>query len=84
MGDKVRVVGVLSWTSGDGARITRAHAERYGVTFPMWHDGPIGTMSRWSPTTVIFDKAGAPVAWARGDYHFRNPAIHALLDALSK
>jgi hypothetical protein len=41
-------------------------------------------MTVWSPTTVIFDKSGFAVAWARGDYHFDNSGIQILLDALAK
>lgn len=80
----MRVIGVLSWTRGDGASITRQHAEWYGVTFPLLHDGPVAAMLTWSPTTIIFDKSGSAVAWARGDYHFSNPSIYTLLEALGK
>lgn len=78
------VIGVLSWTRGDGASITREHAARYAVTFPLWHDGPVGVMNRWSPTTLVFDKSGSAVAWARGDYHFSNPSLQSLLETLAK
>lgn len=78
------VIGVLSWTRGDGASITREHAERYAVTFPFWHDGPVAAMNTWSPTTLIFDKSGSAVAWARGDYHFSNPSLQSLLETLAK
>ena len=78
------VVAVLSWTRGNGAQITNQHARNYAITFPLWHDGPMANMSRWSPTTVIFDKSGSAVAWARGDYHFSNPSIEALLETLAK
>ena len=54
------------------------------MTFPLWHDGPIATMNRWSPTTVIFDRSGVAVAWARGDYHFGNPATQKLLEGLAQ
>lgn len=33
---------------------------------------------------MIFDKSGSAVAWARGDYHFSNPSIQSLLEALAK
>jgi hypothetical protein len=75
---------VLSWTKGDGLAITRRHASTYGLTFPIWHDGPIGTMSTWSPTTVIFDKSGSAVAWARGNYHIANPGLRVLLETLAR
>jgi hypothetical protein len=84
MADRIVVLGVLSWTRGDGARITRTHARRYGVSFPLWHDGPVGVLNAWSPTTVIFDRTGEAVAWARGDYHFANPALPVLLEALAR
>jgi len=45
LADNVTVIGVLSWTRGDGASITREHATRYGVTFPLLHDGPIAAMN---------------------------------------
>jgi len=80
----VTVIAVLSWTRGDGAAITREHATRYGVTFPLLHDGPVAAMNTWSPTTIIFDKSGSAVAWARGDYHFSNRSIHGLLEALAR
>jgi hypothetical protein len=80
----VAVIGVLSWTRGDGASITREHAKRYAVTFPLWHDGPVAAMNSWSPTTIIFDKSGSAVAWARGDYHFSNPSLYSLLETLAK
>jgi hypothetical protein len=80
----VTVIAVLSWTRGDGAAITREHAKHYALTFPFWHNGPIASMSTWSPTTLIFDKFGSPVAWARGSYHFSNPSLQTLLEALAE
>jgi hypothetical protein len=84
LGDKMVFVGVLSWTRGDGVAITRSHAKNYGMTFPLWHGGPVTPMTQWSPTTIIFDKSGSAVAWARGDYHFGNGGIQTLLEALAK
>ena len=77
------MVGVLSWTRGNGAVITAAHAKRYRVTFPLWHDGPVAAMNAWSPTTIVFDASGSAIAWARGDYHLGNPALHTFLASLA-
>ena len=84
MGDKVVVLGVLSWTRGDGRMITRRHAEQYGISFSMLHDGPVGAFNRWSPTTIVFDRSGTTVAWARGSYFWDSQKVVALFETLSR
>lgn len=80
---EANVVGILSWTKRGAGKLQR-HREQYGLTFALLHDGPPMAIVRGSPTVLVLDKAGVPVAWGRGDCDWRGEGIVNLVRALAK
>lgn len=85
MNERVAIVAVLSWAGAWGARSSWQDEDYYakeGVRIAFLHDGPITPLARGTPTTILFDKSGKPVAWKVGACDWTSREIRALLEAL--
>jgi len=61
----------------------RAHKEHFGITFPLLYDGPPYAYGAYgSPTIVILNKQGMPVAYRRGECSLTSGAVLQLYEHL--